>query len=163
MKKASLFHKRNAALKSQYKNFPVLSYKNDLKTGQIFSSVQPVTRGMETFLFPVQQSGRSPDLQIIMHCPLPGCPVSFWHALPKYSDEFVQDSHLFPFSPDPAEWGHPAYLTPVCFIIKFVWTITYAFKNINRFPKTYSTLAKLFAAIIFFNCVAASLKGCLLS
>ena len=100
MKKASLFHKRNAALKSQYKNFPVLSYKNDLKTGQIFSSVQPVTRGMETFLFPVQQSGRSPDLQIIMHCPLPGCPVSFWHALPKYSDEFVQDSHLFPFSPN---------------------------------------------------------------
>ena len=77
--------------------------KNDLKTGQIFSSVQPVTRGVETFLFPVQQSGRSPDLQIIMHCPLPGCPVSFWHALPKYSDEFVQDSHLFPFSPDPAE------------------------------------------------------------
>ena len=103
MKKASLFHKRNAALKSQYKNFPVLSYKNDLKTGQIFSSVQPVTRGVETFLFPVQQSGRSPDLQIIMHCPLPGCPVSFWHALPKYSDEFVQDSHLFPFSPDLAE------------------------------------------------------------
>jgi hypothetical protein len=103
MKKASLFHKRNAALKSQYKNFPVLSYKNDLKTGQIFSSVQPVTRGVETFLFPVQQSGRSPDLQIIMHCPLPGCPVSFWHALPKYSDEFAQDSHLFPFSPDPAE------------------------------------------------------------
>ena len=99
MKKASLFHKRNAALKSQYKIFPVLSYKKDLKTGQIFSSVQPVTRGVETFLFPVQQSGRSPDLQIIMHCPLPGCPVSFWHALPKYSDEFVQDSHLFPFSP----------------------------------------------------------------
>ena len=24
-----------------------------------------------------------------------------WPPLPKYSDEFVQDSHLFPFSPDP--------------------------------------------------------------
>ena len=29
-------------------------------------------------------------------------PSEFWHAFPKYSDEFVQDSHLFPFSPDPA-------------------------------------------------------------
>ena len=27
-------------------------------------------------------------------------PSEFWHAFPKYSDEFVQDSHLFPFSPD---------------------------------------------------------------
>ena len=135
MKKASLFHKRNAALKSQYKNFPVLSYKNDLKTGQIFSSVQPVTRGMETFLFPVQQSGRSPDLQIIMHCPLPGCPVSFWHALPKYSDEFVQDSHLFPFSPDPMRLLC-IHLTPVCFLYffqKFVCTIPYASRNSNLF------------------------------
>ena len=98
MKKASLFHKRNAALKSQYKNFPVLSYKNDLKTGQIFSSVQPVTRGLKHYCFRTTQRQVS---RLIYHCfgRLPGCPVTYWPSLLNYGDEFVQDLHLFPFSP----------------------------------------------------------------
>ena len=33
---------------------------------------------------------------------LPGFPVTSWPTLLNYSDEIVQDLHLFPFSPDPA-------------------------------------------------------------
>ena len=41
-------------------------------------------------------------------------PSGLWLMLPKYSDEFVQDSHLFPFSPD--QETTLSYLTPVIFI-----------------------------------------------
>ena len=35
------------------------------------------------------------------HPPSSRFPSDISASLPKYSDEFVQDSHLFPFSPDP--------------------------------------------------------------
>lgn len=35
------------------------------------------------------------------HLPSSRFPSDISASLPKYSDEFVQDSHLFPFSPDP--------------------------------------------------------------
>ena len=57
---------------------------------------------------------------------LPGCPVTYRPSLLNYGDEFVQDLHLFPFSPEPA--SH--YLskirfkclsapTPLCYIFSF--------------------------------------------
>ena len=41
--------------------------------------------------------------RLIYHCfgRLPGCPVTYWPSLLNYGDEFVQDLHLFPFSPEP--------------------------------------------------------------
>ena len=43
--------------------------------------------------------GRSPGLLLERFCFLPGIPVEILLLLAKYGDEFVQDSHLFPFSP----------------------------------------------------------------
>lgn len=53
----------------------------------------------------VLTAGRSPDLDIIAQWkPSRFFNFNQWHssvALHNYSDEFVQDFHLFPFSPDP--------------------------------------------------------------
>ena len=38
---------------------------------------------------------------------LPGFPVICQRLLPNYGDEFVQDLHLFPFSPDTMPWPGP--------------------------------------------------------
>ena len=45
----------------------------------------------------------------------------YWISLPKYGDEFVQDSHLFPFSPEGFSFRHRllyfiviAYLSGAC-------------------------------------------------
>ena len=67
--------------------------------------VRPVSRGpvSVSFLrqFPVPAEGRSPGLRIITFGRLPGFPVAYPASdSPEYSDEFVQDSHLFPFSPE---------------------------------------------------------------
>ena len=43
--------------------------------------------------------GRSPDWTLWRFDSLPGLPVVSKQKLTKYGDEFVQDSHLFPFSP----------------------------------------------------------------
>ena len=50
-------------------------------------------------IFPAPATGRFPDLQIFHTELLPGLPVDSKQKLTKYGDEFVQDSHLFPFSP----------------------------------------------------------------
>ena len=56
----------------------------------------------------VQHPGRSPGLKIITYTIFPGkdfqgshslFPVIYRLLLPNYGDEFVQDFHLFPFSP----------------------------------------------------------------
>ena len=47
-----------------------------------------------------QPAGRSPGLRICACLRLPGLPVALCSRLPAYSDEFVQDLHLFPFSSD---------------------------------------------------------------
>jgi len=68
----------------------------------------------------IRQVSRLIDHRI---CRLPGYPVAYWLQLPKYGDEFVQDSHLFPFSPEPT-----AYI------------LTQLFRHLNV---TYSTLTIL--------------------
>lgn len=62
--------------------------------------VQPITRDPE-YKIPVPIAGRFPDLQIITRkssSQLPSDRV-YTHdsAFPEYSDEIVQDLHLFPF------------------------------------------------------------------
>ena len=78
---------------------------------QNLSSVQPVTRGVKARAF------RTTNRQVswlIDLCALPSSrlPSEHWQALPKYSDEFVQDSHLFPFSPDPMQQN--CHLSDTC-------------------------------------------------
>ncbi len=47
----------------------------------------------------------------------PWFPVTYRLLLPNYGDEFVQDLHLFPFSPKPMLILVPRIvLTPVCFL-----------------------------------------------
>lgn len=62
--------------------------------------VQPITRDPE-YKIPVPIAGRFPDLQIIMSespSRLPSdCVNTRDSAFPAYSDEIVQDLHLFPF------------------------------------------------------------------
>ena len=72
-------------------------------------NVQPVTRGPKQ-MFPYSIQAGLPayrswfvNLRIGR---LPGkgfplFPVTYWLLLPNYGDEFVQDLHLFPFSPKP--------------------------------------------------------------
>ena len=52
---------------------------------------------LETLLFPYNTKAGIPA-----YISLPGCPVTYWPSLLNYGDEFVQDLHLFPFSPEPA-------------------------------------------------------------
>lgn len=65
-------------------------------------SAQSSTRDSES-IFPYQTTGRFPDLQIITYHRLPDslsdCAMHTDDTLPAYSDEFVQDLHLFPFYP----------------------------------------------------------------
>ena len=63
-----------------------------------FSFVRPIPRGMNSsFLYCERQVSRLIVQMLLLH--LPGLPVASKHKLTKYGDEFVQDSHLFPFSP----------------------------------------------------------------
>lgn len=50
-----------------------------------------------SFLYCERQVSRLIVQMLLLH--LPGLPVVSKHKLTKYGDEFVQDSHLFPFSP----------------------------------------------------------------
>ena len=61
-----------------------------------FSTLRPVTRGPGV----VPESRQASLLTYGSPCEA-AFPISQWHsdfALPAYSDEFVQDFHLFPFS-----------------------------------------------------------------
>ena len=62
--------------------------------------VQPITRDPE-FKIPVPIAGRFPDSQILTQKSSSQSPSDCAHAhdstLPAYSDEIVQDLHLFPF------------------------------------------------------------------
>ena len=71
--------------------------------GLSHKTVQPITRDLE-FIFPYQTTGRFPDLPINICFYLPGLPVIYRLQLPNYGDEFVQDLHLLPFSPEPATY-----------------------------------------------------------
>ena len=63
--------------------------------------VQPVTRGQGKF---PANSERQVSRLIHLHlCRLPALPVAYWHKLRNYGDEFAQDLHLFPFSPNPTD------------------------------------------------------------
>ena len=70
------------------------------RTWKMFSYVQPVTRGLKHYCFRTtqRQVSRLIDHRI-RH--LPGFPVIYRFLLLNYGDEFVQDLHLFPFSPEP--------------------------------------------------------------
>lgn len=66
--------------------------------------------------------------RLIYHCfgRLPGCPVTYRPSLLNYGDEFVQDLHLFPFSPEPASHYLSKIIykclsapTPLCYIFSF--------------------------------------------
>ena len=50
-----------------------------------------------SFLYCERQVSRLIVQTLLLH--LPGLPVDSKQKLTKYGDEFVQDSHLFPFSP----------------------------------------------------------------
>ena len=81
----------------------ILNRMNDcwshvMRTVRMVLSVQSITRDLEC-TFPAPATGRFPDLQIFYTEHLPGLPVVLRLLLTKYGDEFVQDSHLFPFSP----------------------------------------------------------------
>ena len=56
---------------------------------------------LETLLFPYNTKAGIPAYISLLR-PSPGCPVTYWPSLLNYGDEFVQDLHLFPFSPEPA-------------------------------------------------------------
>ena len=63
-----------------------------------FSFVLPIPRGLNFRSRTAQrQVSRLIVQMLLLH--LPGLPVVSKHKLTKYGDEFVQDSHLFPFSP----------------------------------------------------------------
>ena len=72
----------------------------------------------------VQHSGRSPGLKFVVYQPahppssqerISFFPVTYRLLLPNYGDEFVQDFHLFPFSPKPMLIFR-IVLTPVCYL-----------------------------------------------
>ena len=62
-------------------------------------NVQPFDSWSET-LVSVQHPGRSPGLRS-SHRPSSQFPSDFAAPAPYHGDEFVQDLHLFPFSPEP--------------------------------------------------------------
>lgn len=102
--------------------------------------------------FPVPAEGRSPGLRIITLGRLPGLPVAYPASdSPEYSDEFVQDSHLFPFSPEHMQDAYLRHL-PRCLIESMcrfyhicIWSTTSV--EYQTFPSR--TLSSLFSAIFF--------------
>ena len=88
------------------------------------SNVQPFNSWFETFRFctVLRQVSRLKDHRI-RH--LPSFPVISRLLLPNYGDEFVQDLHLFPFSPEPTRIYDTAKLpriapTPYILHIQFM-------------------------------------------
>ena len=57
---------------------------------------------LETLLFPYNTKAGIPAYIIIASAVFPVAQLTYWPSLLNYGDEFVQDLHLFPFSPEPA-------------------------------------------------------------
>ena len=95
-------------------------------------NVQPFYSWSETHRFctALRQVSRLID-PCIRH--LPSFPVIHRLLLPNYGDEFVQDLHLFPFSPEPI--NDMIAPTPDCYIFSFLSNLSHFVPKHNIFLK----------------------------